>query len=162
VAADLGLGVDLVEARAVARVPQADLAVGGAAAAGQDVVLERAPRQRLDGGRVPLDAKPRPVLPRLPDVEQVVVAAGRELGALEGPLEAADLLLVALQRRDAVRVGAHVVVVHHGVARAAAQQAGGAPREARHPRRVPPAAPRAGVSARCFGFVRGVKFGGAF
>ena len=128
--AHLRLGVHLVEAQPIARVPQTDLPVRRPAAAREHVVLERAPGERLDGSRVALDAQPGPVLPRLPHVEQVIVAAGRELRALQGPLEPAHLLLVALQHRDAVRVGAHVVVVDHGVARAAAQQARRAPGEA--------------------------------
>jgi hypothetical protein len=144
----LGLGVDLVEALPVARVPQADFAVRRPAPARQHVVLERAPRERLDRRRVLLDAEPRTVLAGLPHVQEVVVAARGELGALQRPLEPADLLGVPVQPRDAVRVGAGVVVVDHGVARSAAEEARRAPGQARDARGVAPA--NAAMSQSCW------------
>jgi hypothetical protein len=95
----LGVGVDGVEQGAGVGVPEPDAAVGSAAPGGQQVGLEGAPGQRLDGGRVRGQAVQRGSPARAPHVQQVVVAAAGQLRATGRPLEPAHLLLVAPHRR---------------------------------------------------------------
>lgn len=120
--ADLGVGVDRVDARAAVRVPEAEVPVGGAAAGGEEAGLPRAPGERLDGGGVVVELelgrpRRRAVLV-VPDRDDVVVPARRELRAVGRPLEAAHLLRVAGEGVDVVVVDARVVVVDLRVARA--------------------------------------------
>ena len=95
----LGVGVDGVEEGAGVGVPELDAAVGRAAPGGQQVGLEGAPRQRLDGSRVRGQAVQGGTPSRAPHVQQVVVAAACQLRATRRPLQAAHLLLVPPQRR---------------------------------------------------------------
>lgn len=108
----LGVGVDGVLQGAGVGVPELDAAVGGPAAAGEEVGLERAPRKRLDG-RLVLGELVEPGVVGdallVPDVEDVVVGARGELLPRRRPLEAAHLLVVASERVGEVVADAHVV-----------------------------------------------------
>ncbi len=75
--AHLGVGVNGVEEGAGVGVPELDGAVGRATPGGQQVGLEGAPRQRLDGSRVRGQAMQRCTPSRAPHMQQVVVAAAR-------------------------------------------------------------------------------------
>jgi hypothetical protein len=92
--ADLRAGVDRVDLRRVAGVPEADHPVRGATAGGEQPVLVRRPRDRLDRGLVLLELDEGVLGVQVPDEELVVVAAGGELLVVVGPLQATDLLLV--------------------------------------------------------------------
>lgn len=77
--AHLRSGVDALHRLAGQRVPEADAAVGGAAAAGQQTVMVRRPGDRLDGGHVlgvRLNGTERVLVPH---VQPVVVAAARQI-----------------------------------------------------------------------------------
>ena len=65
---------------------------------GPQARLEGAPCQRLDRGAVRRQALRRPRAGRVPDVQQVVVAAAGQLRAAGRPLQPAHLLLVPPQR----------------------------------------------------------------
>jgi len=120
--AHLGAGVNGVELGAGEGVPESDVAVSRTAPTGEQVALEGAPGQCLDGSLVRGDAVLQLVV-GIPDAEQVVVAAAGELLARGRPLEAADLLVVRLERGDEglVLALAHVPVADHAVAAAAGE-----------------------------------------
>jgi len=94
-----------------------DVAVVTAAPGGQEVVLPRAPRERLDGSVVVrLCESWGAEGARVPDADEVVVAARGELGAVGAPLEAADLARVDLKVGRLVLGDADVVVEDPAVA----------------------------------------------
>eukprot|EP00965_Chrysotila_dentata_P152909 5054275-Pleurochrysis_carterae.AAC.1 len=134
--ANLRVRVDSVKARASVGVPEADHPIGRAAARREQVSLPRAPRERLDGGLVLVEAEERLVADAvrgrgvtvIPNVQNVVVAARSQLVARRGPLEAAHLLHVPTQRANLVFRHAHVVVNHHRVA-TTAREDGTVPRQ---------------------------------
>lgn len=115
---DLAARVDAVDAAARGRVPEVDVAVVAAAAGGEQVVLPGTPRERLDGrvvvGLLELGRLQRA---RVPDGDEVVVAARRELRAVRSPLEPAHFARVGVERGDFVRCDSHVVVEEPAVAR---------------------------------------------
>mmetsp|Transcript_26700 Transcript_26700/g.70119 ORF Transcript_26700/g.70119 Transcript_26700/m.70119 type:complete len:276 (+) Transcript_26700:925-1752(+) len=140
-------GVDLLLHRARRRVPEADAAVRRAAPRSQQLRLVRRPRQRLDRRLVVRDAVARglrrPLAPerrgQVPDAQQVVVAARRQLRARGRPAQPADLLRVgAVQLADEVLGRARVVVGDGAVARAAREKAAAVPRQGAHPHLVAP------------------------
>ena len=87
----LAAGVDALQRLAGGGAPEADAAVGGAAAADQQAVLVRRPRDGLDGGLVLREAQHRLRAVLVPHKELVVVAAAGELAVVGGPAQAADL-----------------------------------------------------------------------
>ncbi len=120
--AHLRVGVDLLQESAGGAVPEADLPVGSAAARCEEVGLVGAPSEGLDRSSVVQDLVTRGSLGGVPDVEDVVVAAAGELLAVDGPLEAADLLGVrVLEARCHVLGDANIVVDDGAVAAAAAE-----------------------------------------
>lgn len=107
----LAARVDAVGARARRAVPEVDVPVVAAAARGQQVQLPGAPGERLDGGLVVrLGELGRAQAARVPDVDEVVVAARGELRAVGAPLEAADFAGVRDELGDFVLGDADVVV----------------------------------------------------
>lgn len=93
--ADLGFGIDAVDACTSLGVPESDGPVGRAAARGQHVLLEGAPRQRLHRRVVLVEGVTRGIRSlKIPDVEQVVVTARCQLGAVRGPTQTANLLII--------------------------------------------------------------------
>ena len=103
----LRAGINGIENTASVSVGESDAAVCRAPAAGQQVALEGAPGQPLDGGLVggdPVQHGPPPV----PDEQQVVVGSAGQLLSIGGPLEAADFLLMAPQyAHDVLPLPAH-------------------------------------------------------
>lgn len=119
----LAARVDAVGARARRAVPEVNVPVVAAAARREQVQLPRAPRQRLDGGFVVgLGELGRAEAARVPDVDEVVVAAGGELRAVGAPLEAADLAGVGDELGDLVLRDADVVVVDEAAAGAGGEE----------------------------------------
>ena len=110
-AGDLRARVDAVDARARCRVPEVDVAVVGAAPRREQVVLPRAPAERLHGRLVVgLGELGRAEAARVPDGDDVVVAARGQLRAVRPPLEPAHLGRVRDQLGHLVLRDAHVVV----------------------------------------------------
>ena len=98
--ADLTRGLFLGDALARLSVPDADEAVFGAAAAGEEVLLGGAPGESFDGGRVAFEFELAGLAFDVPDAEGVVVGAGSELSAVGGPFEAADFFAVGTELAD--------------------------------------------------------------
>ena len=121
--ADLGAGVNGVEEGPGVGVPKLDRAVSCASTGSQEVGLEGAPGDSLDGSAVRGQAVGWTVgRGAVPDVEDVVVAAAGELGAGGRPLEAADLLLVSAEDSGLVLADADIVVDDEAVAAAGAEE----------------------------------------
>lgn len=94
----LAARVDRVEQRARLGVPRLDAAVRRAAAGGQRVALERAPREGLDGGLVLSEGEarrgggePAGTDGCVPEAARVVVAARGQHATVRRPAEATDL-----------------------------------------------------------------------
>jgi hypothetical protein len=108
---DLAAGVDAVDASARGGVPEVDHAVVAAAAGGEEVRLPRAPGQSLDRGLVVGLLEFRGVQRTgIPDGDEVVVAAGGELGTVGAPLKTADLGGVGDELGNLVLGDANIVV----------------------------------------------------
>lgn len=118
---DLGLGIDRVDTRAARSVPEAQVSIGGTATSGQQIGLPRAPGESLDGGSVVVEGElggPACGVVVIPDTDNVIITARRELGAIRTPLEAADLLLMMSEGGDMVVRDADIMVVDLSVTRA--------------------------------------------
>jgi len=79
-AGDLAAGVDRVDASARGGVPEVNVAIVATPSSGEQVVRPRAPRERLDGSSVigllelgGIEAA------RVPDADEIVIAAGGQL-----------------------------------------------------------------------------------
>lgn len=89
-AGHLGSGVDAVGAGTGGGVPEVNVSVIRASSGGQQVELPGAPAEGLDGGTVVgLGELGGAEGSGIPDVDQVVIAARRELGTVGSPLETA-------------------------------------------------------------------------
>lgn len=87
----LAARVDALQRLPRGGVPEADAAVGGAAAADQQAVLVRRPGDGLDRGLVLAEAQHRLRRLLVPHQQLVVVAAAGQLAVVGGPAQAADL-----------------------------------------------------------------------
>jgi len=108
---DLGSGVDRVHTGASGSVPEVNLTIEGTSSGSEKIVLPRAPSESLDGCLVVgLAELGSGHLARIPNVDQVIVAAGSELGTVGTPLEAADLGGVREELSGLVFSNADIVV----------------------------------------------------
>lgn len=90
----LRISVDRIQQSAVVRVPHLDALVLCPAAADQHAGQRRAPRERLDGGRVVLELPELLIAPHVPDLELVFIAAAGQTAVQLVLLQPAHLLLV--------------------------------------------------------------------
>lgn len=97
--------------------PEFHRLISRAPSARKQVLLPRAPRERLDGSLVLSEGVPGSLQVQVPYHQVVVVPTGRQLRAVARPLQAAHLLRVPEQLRDHVVRAAHVVVYYVRVAR---------------------------------------------
>ncbi|KFX95175.1 hypothetical protein O988_05932, partial [Pseudogymnoascus sp. VKM F-3808] len=108
---DLGAGVNAVDAGTGGGVPEVNVTVVGSAAGGEKVGLPWAPADGLDGSLVVgLGELGNREGASIPDRDEVVVAAGSELGTIGTPLETADLGGVGDELSCLVLGNAHVMV----------------------------------------------------
>jgi len=126
--ANLRFRVDGIEARPGRGAPEPDHPVRGAAASGEEVVLEGTPRERLHSAGVGEDEEgrgregvgPLPRVSDVPYVDYVIVASRSKKGVTEIPLEPTNFRRVAVEGADVMVLDSHVVVEYMGIAAAAA------------------------------------------
>jgi hypothetical protein len=115
---DLRTGIHGVNASAGSGVPEVNLLVERATASREEVVLPWAPGEGLDGRLVVGLAELRGGhLTSIPNVDQVVIAAGSKLGAVRAPLQTANLGRVRKQLGGLVFSDAYVVIEDVAAAR---------------------------------------------
>lgn len=121
-AGDLRAGVDTVGPSAGGRVPEVDVTVVGTTTRREQIQLPRAPAEGLDGSTVvrlgELGCAERP---RIPDVDQVVIAASGELSAIGPPFQSTHLRGVRDKLSNLVLGNANVVVENKATAGAGRQ-----------------------------------------
>jgi len=124
---NLAPGLDRFYIFQLVRVPELDSAILRSAPSGQQALLVRRPRDRLDGSLMLAElGKWVTAAPRTPQQQFVIVTARRQLLVVKAPLEAADLLAMADQFCGIVLAAAQVPV-HDAVVAAARAEEGAVP-----------------------------------
>ena len=110
-ARDLRAGINGVDTSAGGGVPEVDVLIKGTTTSREEVVLPWTPSKSFDSGLVVSLGKARSVQSAgIPDVDQVVVATGSELGTIGAPLKSANLRGMRHKRSDLVISNADIVV----------------------------------------------------
>lgn len=114
--ADLGAGVDGVEAGTSGGVPEANAGIRSARARGKGILGKGAPGEGFDGSTMVGNAVAGTAGGLVPDEHQVVVSTACQSATIGGPGQSADFLLVAIISRGNVLLEAHVVVHNERIA----------------------------------------------
>mmetsp|Transcript_32241 Transcript_32241/g.83721 ORF Transcript_32241/g.83721 Transcript_32241/m.83721 type:complete len:228 (-) Transcript_32241:741-1424(-) len=100
--AHLGTGIDFLEQATRLCIPEAHPSVKSATTRSKQVALPGAPRKSLDGTAVMTDGVSGRNVASIVDIDEIIITSGCKLLSVRRPLQAADLLGVALKDCDGV------------------------------------------------------------